>query len=186
VDEIVGINELFADVLSGRPDVPSVSDWFRPAGEDRDRKFQYVPEDDRRAREVVQEIVRLTSSAEDDVLAGGDLVHVDLSAANVLFDEEDRATAVVDWNLGVYRGDHQLALVQTRFDREWFVRRADADETELAAARRLDEVLADRIAPDTLRLYWAYWLGHHIPGAFRSGDSTVIEWQLALAETRLQ
>ena len=52
------------------------------------------------------------------MLAGQELVHVDLSAAKVLFDDEDRATAVVDWNLGVYRG----ALVQTRFDREWFVR----------------------------------------------------------------
>ena len=120
------------------------------------------------------------------MLAGQDLVHVDLSAANVLFDDEDRATAVVDWNLGVYRGDRRLALVQTRFDREWFVRRPDADDTEMAAARRLDDILHDRIAPATLRVYWAYWLRHHLPRAFRSGAPAVIDWQLELAESRLR
>ena len=120
------------------------------------------------------------------MLAVHDLVHVDLSAANVLFDDEDRATAVVDWNLGVYRGDRRLALVQTRFDREWFVRRPDADDTEMAAARRLDDILSDRIAPDTLRVYWAHWLPHHLPRAFRSGAQAVIDWQLELAELRLR
>ena len=186
VDAIVEINERFADAVAGRPDVAPVSQWFQPPGGDSRHLAELVPEDDRRARELVQEIVRLTTEAPDDVLAGHDLVHVDLSAANVLFDEEDRATAVVDWNLGVYRGDRRLALVQTRFDREWFVRRADADETEVAAARRLDDVLVDQIDPDTLRVYWAYWLRHHLPKAFRSEVSTVIDWHLELAESRLQ
>jgi aminoglycoside phosphotransferase (APT) family kinase protein len=86
-------------------------------------------------------------------MAGVDLVHVDLSAANVLFDENDRATGVVDWNLGAYRGDRLFALVQTQLDREWFVRSPDADPVENAAAAHLDEILRDRIAPETLRAY---------------------------------
>ena len=186
IDGIVEINEQFAEAVSGFADVPPVTDWFQPAGGDPRQIVDLTPEGDRRASEVVSEIVRLTSNATNVLLAGHDLVHVDLSAANVLFDEEDRATAVVDWNLGVYRGDRRLALVQTRFDREWFVRRADADETEVAAARRLDEVLVDQIDPDTLRVYWAYWLRHQLPKAFRSEASTVIDWQLELAESRLQ
>jgi hypothetical protein len=185
VDAIAEINERFVDALARHPEVPPMSAWFRSAGSDGAALLEAVPEDDDRAREVVEEILRLLLQAPSDLLDGYDLVHVDLSAANVLFDEEDRATAVVDWNLGVYRGDRRLALVQTRFDREWFVQRPDADDTERAAARRLDEILSDRIAPHTLRLYWAHWLGHHLPRAFRSGASAIIDWQLTLAETRL-
>jgi len=55
-------------------------------------------------------------------------------------------TPVVDWNLGVYRGDRRLALVQTRFDREWFVRR---------------------------------------PAAETPSEPPRVDWQLALAESRL-
>lgn len=185
VDGIAEINERFAGAVVDLPTVPSVSEWFR-SGESAARPLlASIPERDRRARRVVSEIVRLIADAPAEVLAGDDLVHVDLSAANVLFDDDDRATAVVDWNLGVYRGDRHLALVQTRFDREWFVRRPDADDTELAAARRLDDILDDRIAPATLRVYWAYWLRHHLPQAFRNGAPAVIDWQLELAESRL-
>ena len=56
----------------------------------------------------------------------------------------------------------------------------------MAAARRLDEILDDRIAPDTLRVHRAYWLRHHLPRAIRSGAPAVIDWQLALAESRLR
>lgn len=186
VDGIVEINEQFADAMAGFPDVPTVTEWFQSAGRESRQIVELIPEGDHRASDVVSEILRRTTGAASDLLAGQDLVHVDLSAANVLFDEEDCATAVVDWNLGLYRGHRRLALVQTRFDREWFVRRADADATEVAAARRLDEVLVDQIHPETLRLYWAYWLRHHLLKAFRSGVSTVIDWQLELAESRLQ
>ena len=172
--------------MAGFPDVPPVTKWFQPAGRESRQIVELIPEGDHRASDVVSEILRLTTGATSDLLAGQDLVHVDLSAANVLFDEEDCATAVVDWNLGLYRGHRRLALVQTRFDREWFVRSADADETEVAAARHLDEVLVDQIHPDVLRVYWAYWLRHHLVKAFRSGASTVIDWQLELAESRLQ
>lgn len=186
IEGLVEINERFAGAVACLPDVPSVTEWFRPAGGDGRQIVELVPEGDRRASDVVNEIVRLITEAPRDVLAGHDLVHVDLSAANVLFDEDDSATAVVDWNLGVYRGDCRLALVQTRFDREWFVRRADADQIEVAAARRLDEILIDQIRPNLLRVYWAYWLHHQLSKALRIGTSTVIDWQLEFAESRLQ
>ena len=118
-------------------------------------------------------------------MVGTDLVHVDLSAANVLFDENDRATAVVDWNLGAYRGDRLFALVQTRFDREWFVRSPDPDPVENAAAAHLDEILLNRISPATLRVYWARWMLHHLSRAIRSGSSEVVDWHLDMAESRL-
>ncbi len=186
VDELVKINDRFAGVMIDFPDVPPVAQWFLQDDDDQQPIVDLVPPGDHRAGDVVGEIVRLTTGTSSvETLAGPDLVHVDLSAANVLFDDADTATAVVDWNLGIFRGDRRLALVQTRLDREWFVQRPDADPTQVAAARHLDEILAERIEPDTLRTYWAYWLLHQLPKAFRGGSAAVIEWQLQLAESRL-
>lgn len=160
--------------------------WFRPDGTDPYLILDLVPDHDHRGHTVIEEILRITTSeAGTAMLAGDDLVHVDLSAANVLFDDQDRPTAVVDWNLGVYRGDRRLALVQTRFDRQWFVERPDPEAVEVAAARLLDEHLDDRIPAETLRVFWAFWLLHQLPRAYRRGSVPVIDWQLALAESRL-
>ena len=118
-------------------------------------------------------------------MVGNDLVHVDLTAANVLFDENDRATGVVDWNFGAYRGDRLFALVQTRIDREYFVQSPDADPVEDAAAAHLDEILVDRIVPATLRRYWAHWMLHQLCWVVQSAPSEVVEWRLDMAESRL-
>lgn len=185
VDAMVEINDRFANALTDRPDVPPVSQWFHQPGADSHQTSDLVTEHDPRARDVLGEIIRLTTTSLDETATGTDLVHVDLSAANVLFDENDSATAVVDWNLGAYRGDRLLALVQTRFDREWFVRSPNADAVETDAAHHLDEILADRIHPNTLRTYWAYWLLHHLHKAIRGASPTIIDWQLRMAESRL-
>ena len=107
------------------------------------------------------------------------------AACQGVFDGHDRATGVVDWNLGASRGDRLFALVQTRIDREWFVRAPDADPVENAAAAHLDEVLGDRIAPATLRLYWAQWMLRQLCRSVRSAPPEVVEWQLDLTESRL-
>lgn len=186
IDQIVEINERFAGVLGNLPDVPPVANWFQKDGDPR-RIADLIPPHDRRAHEVLREMIRLaTRTSNAETLAGSDLVHVDLSAANVLFDDEGSATAVVDWNLGAYRGDRRLALVQTRFDREWFVQSPNPEPSQIAAARHLDEILTTRIPPDTLRIYWAHWLLHQLPKALRNGSATVIDWQLSMAEGRLR
>ena len=187
IDAMVEINERFAGALTHYPGVPPVEQWFRADCDGPQQIISLVPQGDHRAADVVGEIIRLTTSPSSvQTLAGTDLVHVDLSAANVLFDADDAATAVVDWNLGTFRGNRRVALVQARFDREWFVRRPDATTAAVSAARRLDQVLEDVISPDTLRIYWAFWLRHQLSKAFRSGSEAVIDWQLQLAESRLQ
>lgn len=183
---IVAINDRFAEALADLPQVPPLTRWFRPTDTDPYLILDLVPRHDHRTREAVEQILRVTTDpANEERLGGDDLVHVDLSAANVLFDDQDRPTAVVDWNLGVYRGDRHLALVQTRFDRQWFVQNAAPGDVEIAAARLLDEILEDRLPPDTLRIFWAFWLSHQLPRALRRGNASVIDWQLALAESRL-
>lgn len=183
VDAMVEINDRFAGALTARPDVPAPPLRLARSGGQCPR-HEILEAHSHRSRRVLAEIRRV-GHAEPREMLGTDLVHVDLSAANVLFDENDRATAVVDWNLGAYRGDRLFALVQTRFDREWFVRSPDADPIENAAAARLDEILHDRIAPATLRMYWARWMLHHLAWAIRSASSEVIDWHLDMAESRL-
>jgi Ser/Thr protein kinase RdoA (MazF antagonist) len=180
---MVEINDRFAGALASRPDVPVPLRCPCHSGDPCPR-HKVLAAHSPRSRGVLHEILRI-GRREPREMVGDDLVHVDLSAANVLFDENDRATGVVDWNLGVYRGDRLFALVQTRFDREWFVRSPDADPVENAAAAHLDEILADRIAPSTLRRYWAHWMLHQVSRAIRSAQSEVIEWHLDLAESRL-
>jgi aminoglycoside phosphotransferase (APT) family kinase protein len=183
VDAMVKINDRFAGALASRPDVPMWPLRFERDSDPRSR-HEILEAHGPRSRQVLDEILRIVQPGPRDMV-DVDLVHVDLTAANALFDENDRATGVVDWNLGAYRGDRLFALVQTRFDREWFVRSPDPDLVENAAAAHLDEILADRITPSTLRMYWAQWMLHQLPRAIRSAPAEVVDWHLDMAESRL-
>jgi phosphotransferase family enzyme len=184
VDAMVEINDRFAGALAARSDAP-VRLLCAGCGSDPCPRHRALATHGPRSRAVLREMLRIGRQGPRE-LAGDDLVHVDLSAANVLFDEHDRATGVVDWNLGAGRGDRLFALIQTRIDREWFVRSPDADPVENAAAAHLDQILVDRIAPATRRLYWAHWMLHQLRRAIRSAPPDVVDWHLDLAESRLR
>ncbi|GAA2274012.1 hypothetical protein GCM10009853_029860 [Glycomyces scopariae] len=177
MEAIVAVNDRFADALADRPEVPP------QAAALADRR-EALAGHSARGRRVLEKIVEVHQE-EPEGAAHVDLVHIDLSGANVLFDATGAATGVVDWNLGAFRGDRHFALVQTRFDREWFVRAPDADPVESAAAARLDEILAERVAPATLRSYWAQWMLHHLDRAVRTAPPEVVDWHFDLAESRL-
>jgi aminoglycoside phosphotransferase (APT) family kinase protein len=183
MEAIVEINDRFAGALADRPEVP-VPPQCRPRVDGQDPRHETLTDHSVRSRRVLEQIVRIAEGAPGET-GGVDLVHTDLSGANVLFDENGTATGVVDWNLGAYRGDRLFALVQTRFDREWFVRSPDADPVETAAAYRLDDILAERIPPETLRLYWAQWMLYQLDRAIRTASPEAVDWHLDLAESRL-
>ena len=183
MDAMVEINDRFAGALAARPE-PPVLLLCPDCDRDPCPRHAVLATHSARGRRVLDEILRIGRHGPRD-MAGDDLVHVDLTAANVLFDENDRATGVVDWNLGARRGDRLFALVQTRIDREWFVRSPDADPVETAAAAHLDEILAGRIAPATLRAYWAHWMLHQLSRVIRSAPADVVDWHLDMAESRL-
>jgi hypothetical protein len=183
MDSIVEINDRFAGALAGRPD-PPVRLLCPDCDNDPCPRHEVLATHSARSRHVLDEILGIGRRGSREMV-GDDLVHVDLTAANVLFDKNDRATGVVDWNLGAGRGDRLFALVQTRIDREWFVRSADADPVETAAAAHLDGILTDRIAPATLRLYWAHWMLRQLTWVVRSAPTDVVGWHLDLTESRL-
>ena len=183
IDAMVQINDRFAGALAARPDVP-MPPLCLARGGGSCPCHEVLAAHSQRSRRVLDGIRRI-GRREPRGSGDIDLVHIDLTAANVLFDENDRAIGVVDWNLGAYRGDRLFALVQTRFDREWFVRSPEADPVENAAAAHLDDILLDRIAPATLRVYWARWMLHQLSRAIRSASSEVVDWHLGMAESRL-
>ena len=185
VDAICAINDRFAGAAAAVTEVLPVSGWFLPDGRrTHDRVLGLAKGEGQRAATVVDDLVAV-AEANFDRLGGDDIVHVDLNAANVLFDERDRATGVVDWNLGIFTGPKDLALVQTRFDREWFVQSPATESVETAAARYLDQILAERIDQPRLRAWWAFWLLHWLPKAFSLQQPSIVGWHLDLAEERV-
>lgn len=187
VDAILAVNERFAGAGALVTDVPPISEWFLPEGlRSYDRVMALSAEYGERAHSVVSHLVNI-ALANQDLLRGDDIVHVDLNAANVLFDERNHATGVVDWNLGIFTGPRDLALIQTRFDREWFVQMPSSDEGETAAANYLDRLIVERIDEESRRVWWAYWLLHWLPKAFSLDEQPgVLGWHLDLAEERVR
>lgn len=112
------------------------------------------------------------------------VVHIDLTTPNILFDATGGISGVVDWNLGAHRGDRHLALVKTRFELEWGLHSPTAVE-EVAAAAHLDEILRQRVAPETLRAYWAHRMLYQLHVALQFAPPDVVEWHLEVAEHRL-
>lgn len=186
IDAIHAVNEQFAGAGALVTDVPPINDWFLPEGpHSYDRVTALAADHGDRAPAVVSHLVN-TAMASQDLLRGDDIVHVDLNAANVLFNDDDHATGVVDWNLGVFTGPRDLALIQTRFDREWFVQMPTRDAGETAAVRYLDRLIAERVDESRRRAWWAFWLLHWLPKAFTlNGQSDILGWHLALAEERV-
>jgi aminoglycoside phosphotransferase (APT) family kinase protein len=179
IDEMVAMNDRFADLLVDRPEVP-VADM-----RDDDRAYDYVAEHSDRARRLIERIRELDAEIPHEML-GNDLVHLDYARGNILFDENGRITGVVDWNAGVVRGDRDFALVWLRSDLEWREQSAaNAAEIDGSAVERLDKLLDERIEPVLLCKYWAFWTMRRLPPAIWRNESDVLEVFLRLGEERL-
>ena len=109
VDAIVAMNERFAGLLRNRPDVePPPLSLGRPG----DRiPSEPIERRSPRARRLLRAIRNTSRDGATDVV-GDDLVHVDLTVANMLFDPDGGISGVIDWNYGVARGDRRYGLVK--------------------------------------------------------------------------
>lgn len=184
VDALIEMNDRFAHLLADRPDVRDVPLCLRrePKGDWRHELLHGYSAATRRILGRIHEI----GAAMPDRVAGDDLLHVDYARGNVLVDERGRITGVIDWNLGVARGDRNFALVSLRSDLEWkALSPSGIDETHRAATDRLDRVLDERIDPTTLRAYWAYWTLMKLAGLIWEGAPRAVEVFLDLGLRRL-
>lgn len=178
------MNERFAGLLANRPDVeePPLS-LGRPGDT---VPFDLIERHSPRARRLLHAI-RSTAGADRvaDVI-GDDLVHVDLTVPNMLFDTEGNISGVVDWNYGVARGDRRFGLVKLlhtlSFDAA--TRPADSRPTPEAVSR-VEQVLAGCLEPATLRRYWAHQTLNMLYASLRWGTEKAFSTYLDLGDSRL-
>lgn len=183
IDRIVALNDRFASLLDDRTDIPILPLCLDGSGDPYPR-HEVLASHSPRSRRLLAAVKAAGVNGPQHMM-GNDLVHIDLTTPNILFDSTGSITGVVDWNLGVYRGDRHLALVKTRFELEWGLHAADPDPAEIAAAAHLDQVLHQRLLPDVLRSYWAHRMLYQLHFALQFAPPDVAEWHLQVAEDRL-
>lgn len=183
IDAIVALNDRFAGVLANRPDVPVLPLCLRHSGDPHPRHEVLARHSDRSRR--ILEAIRRIGATDPREMTGNDLLHIDLTGPNILFDDTGTITGIVDWNLGAHRGDRHLALVKTRFEEEWGIRASIPDPNAVAAAAHLDDILSDRVPAAALRRYWAHRILYQLYWAIQESPPDVLEWHFELAETRL-
>lgn len=184
ITAIIEINERFAHGLQHHADVPQIELCLSKSGNPYPRHEVLAAHSDR-SRAILDRI-RAIGHAAADVAAGDDLVHVDLTPDNVLFDEDGAITGVIDWNLGLYRGDRYLALVKTRFDLEWSLHEQVQNDACEDAARTLDTFLDAAVPQRTLKAYWAHRMLYQLHWTLPDAPADIINWHLDVAESRLQ
>ncbi|ADB33430.1 aminoglycoside phosphotransferase [Kribbella flavida DSM 17836] len=190
VDAIVAMNDRFAGLLADRADVPGPQVRLSPA-------HGLLEQYGARSSRLLDRIRELDSPSHGGpassgagaaglAIDGDDLVHPDLTVPNVLFGRTGAVTGVVDWNLGVARGDRRFGLVKLLFDLTWAAG-VPSDEQRPAAAAldRIEEVVHTTIPADRLRRYWACQTLAMLSWTIHARDTEAINLHLALGERGL-
>lgn len=183
VDAIVAINDRFAGLLAERPDVPTLPLCLDRSGDPYPRHEVLAAHSDR-SRRILDAILEIGAHRSWE-MTGDDLLHIDLTGPNILFDDSGAITGIVDWNLGAYRGDRHLALVKTRFEEEWGIHSVPPNPDAVAAAAHLDNILTERVPAATLHRYWAHRILYQLYWAIQESPPDVLDWHFEVAETRL-
>jgi hypothetical protein len=90
---------------------------------------------DARSRRLLDRIKELHAGSNPAAFNGDDLVHPDLTVPNLLCNRSGEVTGVVDWNLGVARGDRRFGLVKLLFDLTWASRPRPRTASDRDSAR---------------------------------------------------
>ena len=174
VEAMVALNDRFEGLLADRSDVEVPGLYLTKSGPgfSLHRPLELYDDRTRRLLGWIQEV----GAANPAGMTGHDLVHFDYHPGNVLVDEDGVLAGVVDWD-GIGRGDRRFGLVTLRFG-------VTTQQGDAATAAWLDDVLVDRLAPDTLRLYWAAMSLREVDWAIRHHAPADVDRVLGLAETR--
>lgn len=134
---------------------------------------------DGRTRELLS-WVHSVGSEDGTLLAGSDLVHLDLHPGNVLVDDAGTITGVVDWD-AAGRGDARLAWVTLLFDLAWGISGDPRyDRLGHATVRRLEEQI-QTLDTRLLRQCWAHMSLRQVDWSLRHHGSELVEHHLRVA-----
>lgn len=153
-------NERFAGLLRGRPDVPPP-----PAFPSHDGGYGVFEETigghSRRGRRLLDRLLTI-DGGRPFRMDGDDLVHLDYSPGNVLFDDAGQVSGVVDWNFGVARGDRLYSLVGLGWGSVGQRAIPPAELTQIEGA-------LDALDPATRSSYEAHALVHAVHASIDKG-----------------
>ncbi|MBA8794059.1 hypothetical protein FHX74_001664 [Friedmanniella endophytica] len=175
---IVAANDAFRDALADRTDVPLLPMCLVPDHDPVTARHDQIAAHSRATRRVLEHIHALGHHPEDGL--GNDAFHIDLTPSNILM-SDGTVSGIVDWNLGIYRGDRDRALVKLCFELE----REPVSQDRESAVRYLDQILAERVPPETLRRYWASRLVYELHWAVQTGADKAVEAMLGIVDERV-
>lgn len=119
-------------------------------------------------------------------MRGDDLVHLDLTVPNMLFDPDGNICGVVDWNYGLARGDRHYALAKLLHTLSFDAATAPADRRPTPQAlSRVEQLLTERLDPATFRRYWAAKTLNMMCVSLRWGTEEAFTTWLELGESKL-
>lgn len=106
LEAMVDANERFAGLLADESGLPAPQLLLHH--ERGYRSLETYSERTRRLLDRVRELGDVQMSCDD-------LLHTDYNHTNVLFDEHNRPTGVIDWDQAAAQGDRHFALVKLRY-----------------------------------------------------------------------
>ncbi len=173
LDQVLELNQLQANRLADRPDIPPGELHLRADGpgyclHEPLRQFN------RRSAEL-ERWVTAVGADHPPRMVGNDAVHMDFHPGNMLT-TGGLITGVIDWD-GAARGDHRFDLVTLRFG-------VHAKETDSGVTHHLDAVL-DLFPADILRPAWAHLSLRMVDWAIRHFTPADVEHWLDLADQRV-
>ncbi|MGW5363332.1 aminoglycoside phosphotransferase family protein [Actinopolymorpha pittospori] len=183
VDAIIAMNERFAGLLANRPDIrPPPLSLGRPGDK---TPTDLIERHSPRARRLL-DAIRTTGGDRNTDVVGDDLVHVDLTVGNMLFDPEDNISGVIDWNYGVARGDRHYGVVKLLHTLSFAAATPHADlRPTQGAVERVERVLEQCLDPKTLQRYWAHQTLNMLYVSRRWGTDEAFTTYLELGESKL-
>jgi hypothetical protein len=172
LDQALGLNELQAGRLAGRPGIPAIRTYLTSDGSGYCLHGPLREHSGRTRR--LERWIAAVGAGHPEHLSGHDAVHLDFQPSNLLA-EGDRITGVVDWD-GAGRGDRRLDLVTLRFG-------LHAITASPGVIARLDGLL-DGFPGDVLEPMWAHMSLRMTDWAIRHFSAAEVGHWLDLAEQR--
>jgi len=156
-------NDRFAGLLRDHPEVPPPP-AFPDEGPGYGAFEHTIGAHSERGRRLLRRLLDI-DGGQPFRMQGDDLVHVDYTPGNVLFDDAGQVSGVVDWNFGAARGDRLYALIGLQWGSVGVRSIAPAERA------RIDQALAV-LDPATRRSYEAHALVYQVHSSITKGFTT--------------
>lgn len=175
VEQMLAINHRLYGLLTGVSGIAAVPLYLTESGPGfciNETLHAYSP----RSRRLLDWIHGVGRSV-PATMAGDDLVHGDYHFGNVLVDDDDKISGVVDW-IGTARGDARFGIIVIRFA-------GPPGHLPAEVEARVDQALDDELAADELRPYWAALSLRLVDWSIRHFTDPATDHWLDLAESRI-